>query len=147
MYRLRDGKLDIFLVHPGGPYFSRKDDGVWGIPKGTVGTSEDRLEAAIREFAEETGIRPSGEFIPLGSIVQRSGKVVHAWAFAGDWDGSEPIKSNRFPLEWPPRSGKTREFPEVDRAAFFPARIARKKMITAQAALIDRLEAHLAEES
>jgi len=144
MYRIRDGRLEVFIVHPGGPYFARKDDGVWGIPKGSVGEKEDKLAAAVREFAEETGIQPNGDFIPLGSITQRSGKIVHAWAFAGDWDGREPIKSNNFPLEWPPGSGQTREFPEVDRAGFFSVRGARKKMIAAQAVLIDRLEAHLA---
>ncbi len=144
MYRLRDGQVEVFIVHPGGPYFSRKDAGVWGIPKGVVGESEDKLAAAIREFAEETGIQADAEFVPLGSIVQRSGKIVHAWAFAGDWDDTQPIRSNRFPLEWPPGSGKTREFPEVDRAVFLAVDAARKKMIPAQAALLDRLLEHLA---
>lgn len=144
MYRIRDGQLEVFIVHPGGPYFTRKDDGVWGIPKGSVGENEDKLAAAVREFAEETGIQPNGEFVPLGSITQRSGKIVYAWAFVGDWDGKEPIKSNRFPLEWPPGSGQTREFPEVDRAGFFSTHGARKKMIAAQAVLIDRLEEYLA---
>jgi predicted NUDIX family NTP pyrophosphohydrolase len=143
MYQLRDGGLEVFLAHPGGPYFAKKDDGVWGIPKGLVGEGEDLLTAAIREFSEETGIRPAGEFIPLGTIKQKSGKLVHAWGFEGDRDGTVPITSNCFTIEWPPRSGRMREFPEIDRADFFPVAQARKKMVAAQAVLIDRLAALL----
>lgn len=143
MYRLIDGKLAVFLAHPGGPFFAKRDDGVWSIPKGLVDRGEDRLQAAIREFREETGIAPQGEFIPLGTITQKSGKVVHAWAFEGDWDARSPITSNRFSLEWPPGSGRRQEFPEIDRAGFFPLALARQKMVAAQAALLDRLLAHL----
>ncbi len=141
MYRVRDGVLEVFLAHPGGPFFTRKDDGYWTIPKGEVEAGEDLLKTAIREFEEEIGIHASGPFVELGSIRQKGGKIVHAWAFAGDWDASHPIQSNTFELEWPPNSGRQQRFPEVDRAGFFTLADARKKLKAAQHELLDRLAA------
>src|SRR5271168_4872722 len=114
MYRVRDGKLQVFLAHPGGPHFTHKDDGCWTIPKGEPEPDEDLLDAAKREFQEETGILPTGPFIRLTPVKQKGGKIVHAWAFKGDWDGE--IVSNTFSMEWPPKSGRKAEFPEIDRA-------------------------------
>ena len=111
MYRFRSGALEVFLVHPGGPLFRNKDDGHWSIPKGELAEGEPFLETAVREFREETGINPVAPFLELGSIRQKGGKIVHAWAFEGDWDGSRPICSNTFHLEWPPGSGKVQEYP------------------------------------
>ncbi len=139
MYRMRNGEPEIFLVHPGGPFFRNKDEGAWGIPKGLIEENEDPLETAQREFEEETGIRPRGPFWDLGTVKQKSGKVVRAWAFEGDWDESQPIRSNEFEMEWPPKSGKIQRFPEIDRAAFFRVEEARKKMNPAQVAFVDRL--------
>ena len=113
MFRRRENAVEVFLVHPGGPYWSKKDAGAWTIPKGEYEEPEDPLEAAKREFEEETGIAPRGDFLPLGQIRQAGGKLVTAWAFEADCDASA-IRSNTFSLEWPPRSGKMREFPEVD---------------------------------
>jgi predicted NUDIX family NTP pyrophosphohydrolase len=138
MYRVRDGQLQVFLAHPGGPFFARKDDGFWTIPKGEPDPGEDLLEAAKREFQEETGIVPKGPFIPLKPVTQRGGKVVYAWAFEGDWEG--PIVSNLFSLEWPPKSGQKMEFPEVDRAQFFEATVGKRKVKEAQIPLIVELE-------
>jgi len=121
MYRHRGGILQVFLVHPGGPYWAKKDLGSWSIPKGEFTPDEDPLEAAKREFEEETGFSASGPFSPLTPIKQPSGKIVQAWAFEGDGDPSA-IKSNTFSMEWPPRSGKYQEFPEVDRAGWFTSR-------------------------
>lgn len=143
MYRLKTNQLEVFLAHPGGPYNKNRDKGYWGIPKGQVEASESYFAAAIREFTEETGIFPQGDFIPLGWIRQISGKTVHAWAFESDWDDSQPIKSNTFEIEWPPHSGKQATFPEIDKAAFFPVEAALEKIIPAQRELIDRLEAYL----
>ena len=106
------------LAHPGGPFYKNKDNGYWTIPKGEIAADEVALDAAIREFTEETGITPGGEFIPLGSVKQKSGKTVPAWAFAGDWDETEPVKSNTFELEWPPRSGNKQTFPRSTRSCF-----------------------------
>jgi len=145
MYRVRGWTLEIFLAHPGGPYFQNKDQSFWGIPKGLVERDEDRLSAARREFEEETGIGPAGEFVSLGTVQQRSGKIIYAWAFGGDWDPAQGITSNRIPVEWPPRTNRFIEVPEIDRAAFFPADIARQKVSPPQRAFIDRLERHLAE--
>src|SRR4051812_25180155 len=111
MFRVQHGQLQVFLAHPGGPYFARKDDGSWTVPKGEPDPGEDLLDAAKREFAEETGILPNGPLIPLTPVRQKGGKVVHAWAFAGDWEGT--IVSNTFTMEWPPKSGKRMEFPEI----------------------------------
>lgn len=143
MFR-RIAGLEVFLIHPGGPYFRKKDDGAWSLPKGEVEPDEDPLVAARREFVEETGlVVPDDGFVALGEIRQRGGKRVLAWAFEGDCD-PRVIVSNAFEIEWPPRSGRRQSFPEADRAEFFTPEIARIKMNVAQAAFIDRLEDALA---
>jgi len=139
MYRIRDGVLQVLLAHPGGPLFRNKDEGAWSIPKGEIEPGEDLLDAAQREFEEETGIKPSGPFVPLASIQQKGGKIVHAWAFEGDCDPAS-IKSNTFTMEWPPRSGQQGEFPEIDRAAFFDLETAKRKIKAAQWGLVTELE-------
>lgn len=139
MYRTVSRNLQVMLVHPGGPFWAKKDDGAWSVPKGEFTEHEPPLEAAIREFTEETGLIPSGPFLPLGSVKQPSGKVVTVWAFHGDWDPSA-LRSNVFQLEWPPRSGVKLEFPEVDRAAWFDATEARRKILAGQVAFIDAVE-------
>ena len=141
LYRIRNG-LEVFIAHPGGPLFAHKDDGHWSIPKGEGEPDEDLLVTAIREFEEEIGlaIDPQSEFIPLGAIRQKGGKIVHGWAVRGEWPENRPIQSNTFTLEWPPGSGRTREFPEVDRAEFFPVLEAKRKLKPAQLPLIERLE-------
>ena len=139
MFRRRGGALEVLLVHPGGPFFNKKDEGAWSIPKGEVEPGESLLARAQLEFEEELGIRPRGPFRALDSIKQRGGKVIHAWACEGDLEDSFELKSNTFELEWPPGSGKRRQFPEVDRAVFFPEEIARRKINPAQAELLDRL--------
>lgn len=139
MYRVRSGRLDVLLVHPGGPFWMKKDAGVWGLPKGEVDPGEDALDAAKREFEEETGLRAQGEFLPLGEVKQKSGKIVRAWAFEGNCDPAS-LKSNIFTMEWPPNSGKKQEFPEIDRAEFLSLEEARKKINPAQVPLIDALE-------
>jgi predicted NUDIX family NTP pyrophosphohydrolase len=138
MYRHGDGQLEVFLVHPGGPYWAKKDLGSWTIPKGEYLESEDPLHAAQREFQEETGFRALGSFIPLGDLKQPSGKILTAWAFEGDCDPSQ-LKSNTFPLEWPPRSGRQREFPEIDRGEWFAIETAREKILPGQRPLLDGL--------
>jgi predicted NUDIX family NTP pyrophosphohydrolase len=138
MFRRRSSRIEFFLVHPGGPFFKNKDLGAWSIPKGEYVDGEEALSAAKREFEEETGMAPRGEFAPLGQVTQASGKVVTAWAFEGDCD-AEKIRSNAFSMEWPPKSGKMREFPEVDRAEWFPIEIARQKILKAQAEFLDRV--------
>lgn len=140
MYRKKNNQLEFFLVHPGGPYFKNKDDGAWTIPKGEVENTELLLDTALREFREETGIDPAGEFISLESVKQKGGKTVYAWAFKGDWDETTPIKSNYFEIEWPPRSGKKQKFPEIDKALFFPVNIAKQKINPAQIDFIVKLE-------
>lgn len=138
MCRSRNDVIEFLLAHPGGPYFGRRDDGVWTLPKGMINPGEQPLAAAKREFEEETGFEVTAErFMPLGEIRQRSGKIVHAWAFWGDCDPSR-ISSNTFEVEWPPRSGQRREFPEVDRAEFFAPAKARQKLLRAQVPFIDR---------
>ncbi len=144
MYRLRGGELEVFLAHPGGPRSAHEDDGFWTIPKGRQNPDETLLDAAKREFEEEVGIPPHGPYLELGSIRQRGGKIVYAWAFEGDWDDSKPIHSNTFEMPWPPRSGQMRSFPEVDRARFFNLAAAREKLKETQCPLLDRLEAMLA---
>jgi len=144
MYRYRSNQLEVFLAHPGGPYLKNKDAGYWGLPKGAVEPDETLLEAATREFHEETGILPHGTYIPLGSVMLISGKVVYAWAFEGDWDECVPLKSNLFSLEWPPHSGKEEWFPEIDKAAFFRVAVAHQKINPAQGEFINRLENYLA---
>lgn len=143
MYRHSGGELEVFLAHPGGPFLRNKDWGYWGIPKGEIEEGEALLDAACREFYEETGIRAAGDFMPLGSVTLTSGKVVHAWAFAGDWAAGQTLVSNRFSLEWPPSSGRQQSFPEIDKAAFFPLPVARRKITLAQSPFLDRLEDHL----
>ena len=139
MYRRRNRALEVFLVHPGGPLWKNKDESAWSIPKGEYSDGEDPLEAANREFREETGFEPGSELIPLGEIRQPSGKIISAWAFEGDCDPAA-IKSNTFTMEWPPRSGRQMEFPEIDRADWFDLETARTKIKAGQEALIEELE-------
>jgi predicted NUDIX family NTP pyrophosphohydrolase len=138
MYRVRNGGIEVLLVHPGGPFFRHKDEGAWSIPKGEAVPNEDLLIAAQREFTEETGLKPAGPFTALTPVKQKGGKTVHAWVFEGDCD-TTTIKSNLFALEWPPRSGRQTEFPEIDRAEFFGLDTARTKINAGQVALIDEL--------
>jgi predicted NUDIX family NTP pyrophosphohydrolase len=144
LYRLAPSGPEVFLVHPGGPFWAKKDEGAWSIPKGVLEGDEEPLAAARREFAEETGAAPEGEAIELGSFKQPSGKVVLAWAVEGDLDPAL-IKSNNFTMEWPPKSGRTASFPEVDRGAWFDPERARAKLLKGQvpilAALLGRLAA------
>jgi predicted NUDIX family NTP pyrophosphohydrolase len=142
MYRIQDGTLQVLLAHPGGPFFKKKNDGAWTIPKGEPEPSEDLLAAAQREFQEEIGVAPTGPFTALTPVTQKGGKIVHAWAFEGDCDPSA-ITSNTFSIEWPLKSGRQMEFPEIDRAAFFDVEAAKRKIKAAQAALIEELEATL----
>jgi predicted NUDIX family NTP pyrophosphohydrolase len=142
MYRKTQGRLEVFLVHPGGPFWARKDLGAWSIPKGEHHPDEEPLAAARREFREETGIEPQGPLRPLKPIKQAGGKLVRAWAFEGDADPSE-IRSNTFSLEWPPGSGHEQAFPEVDRAAWFAMNEAKTRILKGQVALLDELQAAL----
>ena len=137
LYR-RGGELEIFLVHPGGPFWAKKDLGAWSLPKGEFDNGEDPLRAAKREFTEETGFLIDGEFRQLEPLKQRGGKVVHAWAVEADCDASQ-IRSNLFSLEWPPKSGQMRNFPEVDRAQWFNIPEARKRILAGQSGFIDQL--------
>lgn len=138
MYRRSGGILEVLLVHPGGPFWMKKDAGAWSIPKGEYETGEEALAAAAREFQEETGLVARGPYTPLTPIRQQGGKVVEAWAFEGDCD-AESLKSTTFSLEWPRGSGRRQEFPEVDRAGWFGLDEARRKILPAQAALLDEL--------
>jgi predicted NUDIX family NTP pyrophosphohydrolase len=138
LYRKAETGLQVFLIHPGGPFFHNKDDGVWSIPKGEIDEGEDSLAAAKREFEEETGCKPHGNFLPLGMVKQKSGKLVLSWAVEGECD-AERITSNLFRLEWPPKSGRMQEFPEVDRAGWFGIEAAHRKINQAQAGLLDEL--------
>ncbi|MCL4190190.1 MAG: NUDIX domain-containing protein [Thermoguttaceae bacterium] len=142
MHRKTPAGLEVLLVHPGGPFWRNKDDGAWSIPKGEVGPGEDLLDTARREFQEELGLAADGPFLPLAPVKQKGAKIVHAWAFAGNCDPSQ-IRSNTFAVEWPPRSGKLQQFPEVDQAAFFDLATARRKINPAQIALLDELEKSL----
>ena len=143
MYRVRDGKLEVLLVHLGGPYWARKDEGAWFVPKGGLEEGEEELAAARREFQEETGMESHAPFLELGSVYHKSGKRVVAWAFRGDGDPGT-LRSNMFRLEWPPKSGKFKEFPEIDRANFFTVGAAAKKMHPAEFELLRRLERKIA---
>ena len=144
MYRVKDNTLEVLLAHPGGPFFRNKDDGHWSIPKGEPSDEEsDLLETAKREFEEETGITPSGEFIPLGSIVQKGGKTVYGWAFESDLPKDFVHKCNSFETEWPPHSGKKMMFLEIDKVEFFTADKAKKKIKQAQVKLIENLQDYL----
>ena len=145
LYRKRGEGIEVLLVHPGGPFWADRDAGSWSVPKGEVEIGEEALAVARREFEEETGHSPpAGEPIDLGDIRQASGKVVHAWAVEGDLDPAR-VTSNTFMMEWPPRSGRQQEFPEVDRAQWFEPDDARRRMNSAQAELVDRLLARLPE--
>jgi predicted NUDIX family NTP pyrophosphohydrolase len=137
MFR-RSPELQVFLVHPGGPFWAKKDAGAWSIPKGQYLDDEEPLEAAKREFAEETGFVPEGNFIELGDLKQPSGKIVIAWAFEGDCD-PQKLKSNTFPMEWPPKSGRQIEVPEVDRGAWYSVEDARARLLAGQRPFLDRL--------
>jgi len=139
MFRGPKGRLEVLLVHPGGPYFQNKDDGAWTIPKGESAEGEDLLSRARMEFEEELGLSPMGDWIALGSVKQKGGKIVHAWAFEGDLGDDFKFVSNTFEMEWPPQSGEIKRFPEVDQARFFPMELARSKINAAQIVLLDRL--------
>lgn len=139
-------ELRVLLAHPGGPYFAKKDEGAWSIPKGLAGEGEALLAAAQREFVEETGyeaISDETQFLALGSVKLKSGKEVHGWAFAGQWEDGRIPQSNRFEIEWPPRSGKKQSFPEIDRAEMFSIESAREKINERQAPFLERLLEHL----
>ena len=144
MYRRSEGTLEVLLVHPGGPFFANKDEGAWTIPKGLPEPGEDLLQAAQREFEEETGIKPTGPFTLLTPVKQKGGKVVHAWAFEGDCDPACCI-SNTFAMEWPLKSGRYAEFPEMDKAEFFDLETAKTKINLAQAAFLDELKLQVGE--
>ena len=139
LYRQTHGRLEVFLVHPGGPFWSKKDDGAWSIPKGEYDEAEDALAVAKREFQEETGFEVPEDGVPLLPVRQPSGKLISAWAVPGDVDAGA-IRSNTFSLEWPPKSGRTTEYPEVDRAAWFDVPRARMKLLPGQRAFLDQLE-------
>ena len=139
LYRKKGSSLEVFLIHPGGPFWSKKDESAWSIPKGEFLENEDPLTAAKREFQEETGFSVEGPFVSIGSVKQSSGKVVQAWACEGDVDASA-IQSNTFQLEWPPHSGKYQDFPEADRAEWFPIDVARQKILKVQLPFLQNLE-------
>ena len=141
-FRRRAGAIEVFLAHPGGPFWTNKDRGAWSIPKGEAEEGEDLLQAARRECREETGLDVDGPFIPLGEIRQRGGKVVHAWAVEADIDPGALV-SNTFTMEWPPRSGRVQAFPEIDRAAWFAVDEARARILASQRPLVDELLARL----
>jgi len=143
MYRKNEPETECLLVHPGGPFFKKKDRGVWSIPKGLPDENESLEITAKREFAEEIGFEPAGTLTELGSVEQKGGKTVYAWAIEGDLPDDFVLTSNTFELEWPPKSGNMQEFPEADRAEFFPASTAKEQINPAQAAFIDRLLFHL----
>lgn len=142
MYRRRASSIEVLLVHPGGPYWAKKDDGAWGIPKGLTDPGEDGLAAARREFLEETGVAAEGAAVPLGDFRQPSRKIISAWGLEGDLDPSA-LRSNTFEMEWPPRSGQTQAFPEIDRAGWFAPEAAARKMLPGQRPILAALLAHL----
>jgi predicted NUDIX family NTP pyrophosphohydrolase len=142
LYRRREGELDVLLAHPGGPYWRSKDSGAWMVPKGEVAAEEDAMGCALREFEEELGVRPSGDPWPLCKVRQKGGKWVEAFALEGDLDAAT-IVSNSFDLEWPPRSGRMRAYPEVDRAAWFSIAKAKAMILASQAPILDALEEKL----
>ena len=146
IYRRQGGDLEVFLVHPGGPYWATKDLGAWSIPKGEFDPGEDPFLAAKREFEEETGFEATGQFLPLTPIRQPSGKVVHAWASEGDYDATA-TSSNTFSMEWPPRSGKLQEFPEIDRAAWLRLGDANERILKGHRRFLDELRQLLGEDS
>ncbi len=138
MFRRRGGEVEVLLMHPGGPFWAKKDVGAWSIPKGEYSEGEDAFAVAKREFEEETGARPQGDFYPLGEVVQRGRKIVTAWALQGDFDPAT-LRSNSFELEWPPKSRRKASFPEVDRAQWFSPADARRKILASQGEFITRL--------
>lgn len=142
MYRRRGDEIRVLLVHPGGPYFRGKDLGAWSIPKGEVEPGEELLDAAVREFEEEIGLRPRGPFLPLTPIKQRGGKQVCAWYCQGTSD-VVAANSGKFTIEWPPKSGRYAEFPEIDKAEYFPLELARQKVNPAQTSFLDELQRNL----
>lgn len=144
MFRIRGGDLEVLLVHPGGPFWAKKDAGAWFLPKGEIDPGEDALTAARREFEEETGLSAAADLVPLGTATHRGGKLVHAWAFEGDCDPRQ-LRSNTFTLEWPPRSGRKREFPEIDRADFFPLDRAKEMIFPGEIDFLHRLEGYCLE--
>ena len=139
MYRCVDPGIEVLLLHPGGPFWARKDDGAWTIPKGEIESGEEPLEAAKREFQEETGLRADGDFLALRPVRLKSRKIVHAWAFEGDWD-TAGLKSITFVMEWPPRSGRSQEYPEADRAEWFSIERAKEKIHSGQLGFLEELE-------
>jgi predicted NUDIX family NTP pyrophosphohydrolase len=138
----RRGGLEVLLAHPGGPYWQNKDEGAWTVPKGEIEAGEVELAAARREFAEETGYLPQGGVLSLGSARQPGGKLVHVWALADDWDPAQ-LRSNTFSMEWPPKSGRSQVFPEIDRVGWFALDEARRKILEGQVVFLDRLKAAL----
>lgn len=142
LYRIVEGDLEVFLVHPGGPYWEKKDEEAWSVPKGEFEEEEDSLEAARREFWEETGSNVKGDFMELKPLKQPSGKIVYVWAVEGNIDAAS-IESNLFTMEWPPRSGKEQEFPEVDRGGWFKIPQAREKLLKGQVGFLDELQKKL----
>ena len=142
LFRRIGPQIEVLLAHPGGPFWKHKDEGAWSIPKGQYGDDEDPLAAAKREFSEEIGVTPSGEFVPLGEVRQPGDKIVTVWAVEGDFDAVN-LRSNTFSILWPPNSGKLQEFPEIDRAEWFPLEIARRKILKGQVEVLDRLAGYL----
>ncbi len=138
MYRHNKDQIEVFLVHPGGPFWAKKDAAAWSVPKGEYLPEEDPLTVAQREFEEETGLQINGEFLPLGETRQPGGKLVSVWAVEGDCNPSA-LKSNNFPMEWPPRSGKMVQFPEIDRWEWFPLDEAKKRILKSQTTFLERL--------
>lgn len=139
MYRVRGGELEFLLAHPGGPFWNARDAGAWTIPKGEIQSGEGPLAAARREFEEEIGLKPDGNFIQLTPITQKGGKIVHAWAFEGEFDTAS-LRSNMFQMEWPPNSGKFQTCPEVDQACFFGIMEAKRRINAAQIAFLEELK-------
>ncbi|MBE0537293.1 MAG: NUDIX domain-containing protein [Phycisphaerae bacterium] len=142
VFRYKGGDVEVLLVHPGGPFWAKKDDHAWSIPKGEFSEDESAFDAAKREFFEETGVPVEGNGVDLGAAKQNSGKIVHIWAVEGGFDASA-VKSNTFSMEWPPKSGKEQQFPEIDRAGWFRPETARQKLHKGQVVFIDRLLAQL----
>jgi predicted NUDIX family NTP pyrophosphohydrolase len=142
MFRMKEGSLEVLLVHPGGPFFRNKESGAWTIPKGEAAEGEELRDRARLEFGEELGIEPpASDWIEVGAVKQKGGKTVHAWALEGDLPEDFVLASNTFAMEWPPRSGRTQDFSEIDRAQFFPIELAKEKINAAQIEFLDRLVA------